>query len=101
MPNQPLKRSAPSVLYSPSNPDGWFLETLLEQVVIDIQDKERVLLTEYERGPATEHYLSSNKKISELLTQAAEIQKEAIQFARTNPLTKLTKKANSNAKESA
>ena len=88
MPNNHLKRGTSPVLYTQQNPDGWFLEDLLEQAVKDLAAKEEFMLANYEHGPAMDNYLKSNKRVSELMAEAAKVQKESIYFARANPLVK-------------
>lgn len=89
MPNNRLKSGTSPILYTQENPDGWFLEDLLEQAVKDLSAKEEFMLANYEHGPAMDNYLKSNKRISELMQEAANLQKESIMFARENPLTRL------------
>ena len=88
MPNNHLKRGTSPILYTQENQDGWFLEDLLEQAVKDLSAKEEFMLANYEPGPAMDNYLKSNKRISELMQEAANLQKESIMFARENPLTR-------------
>ena len=67
------------------NPEGWKLEELLEQLVVEVEAKTAKI--EGVDAVAAGYYCEANAELVVSFTRLAALQKRAIEFAKANPFT--------------
>ena len=79
-----MKHKTP-VLMTAENPEGWKLEELLEQLVVELHAKSNKIADV--EAPAAKLYRATNSAIISRFLVLAEAQRDAIEYAKANPFT--------------